>query len=116
MKIPKLGVEVDLFGDTDPKKMPSHLWGDLRSMDYSTAVKADTTKQNFTVCPRHWFIDAVYRCADCATDFLFSAKEQKFWYEDRHFYVDSLPVRCPECRKKERARKRQAQLPKGEQK
>ena len=116
MKIPKLGLELDVFGDTDPKKMPAHLWSGLRTMDYSSAVRADTTKQDFTVCPRHWYIDAVFQCVDCGKEFLFSAKEQRFWYEERGFYVDSLPKRCAECRKKERTRKSEAQLPKTKRK
>ena len=112
MKIEKLSVELDVFGDTDPKKMPAHLFGDVRTMNYASAVRADVTKQDFTVCPRHWYVDAVFRCIDCGSDFLFSATEQRFWYEDRRFYVDSRPTRCVACRKKERARKRETQLSK----
>ena len=106
MKITSLGIEFDLFGDTDPKKMPAHLWGHVRTMDYSTAVRADTAKQNYTVCPRNWYIDAVYRCRDCGEDFVFSVTEQRYWYEQRRFFIESRPVRCVKCRKKE------AQLPK----
>jgi hypothetical protein len=96
---------MDGFGNTDPLKMPLHLFHGAVSIDYATAVRADVTKQDYTVCPRHWYIDATFKCRDCDEDFLFSAQEQRFWYEQRRFYVDSQPVRCPECRKKERARK-----------
>jgi hypothetical protein len=111
MKIPTLGIEMDIFGDTDPKKMPRHLFSDLRSMDYSTATRADVARQNYSVCPRHWYIDAIFKCVSCGEDFLFSVSEQRFWYESRRFYVDSRPIRCVACRKKERIRRREAQIP-----
>ena len=94
--------EFDSFGDTDPRKMPSHLFHGALSLNYDSAGRADTTKQNFSVCPRHWYIDTVFRCEACCTEFIFSVKEQRFWYEEREFYVDSLPLRCPACRKQER--------------
>lgn len=103
---------MDIFGSTDAKKMPPHLFYGAVSIDYTTAVRADISKQDYTVCPRHWYVDAIFKCVDCGTEFLFSAKEQHFWYEERRFYVDSYPKRCPDCRKKERARKESAQKPK----
>lgn len=112
MKIPDPGIEGGFHGDTDPKKMPAHFWVGLRSMNYGTAVRAEVKKQNYTVCPRHWYIDATFRCVDCKQDFVFSASEQKCWYEQRRFYVDSKPIRCVACRKEERVRRREAQLPK----
>ena len=103
---------MDISGSTKPQKMPLHFFHGAVSLDYSTAVRADITKQDYSVCPRHWYIDAVFKCADCGAEFLFSAKEQHFWYEERRFYVDSYPKRCPDCRKKERVRKATAQKPK----
>lgn len=103
---------MDAFGDTDPKTMPPHFFHGAVFIDYSTAVRAEVAKQDYTSCPRHWYIDATFRCIDCGKDFLFSAEEQRFWYEERKFYVDSIPTRCPICRKKERARKSAAQKPK----
>jgi Probable zinc-ribbon domain len=107
-----LAIDMDVFGDSDPKKMPPHLFHGAVSIDYGTAVRADVTKQDYSVCPRHWYIDATFKCIDCGLDFLFSADEQRFWYEQRRFYVDSQPTRCPACRKKERARNLAAQKPK----
>ena len=103
---------MDIFGDTDPKKMPQHFFHGAVSINYDTAVRADVSKQDYTVCPRQWYIDSTFKCMDCCKDFLFSAEEQRYWYEQRRFYVDSKPTRCPACRKKERARKLAAQKPK----
>jgi putative zinc ribbon protein len=93
-----------VWGEKDPKGMPSHLFFGSRRLDYCTAQRADVSKQNYSVCPRHWYLDATFICRDCAEEFIFSASEQRFWYEDRHFWIDSLPTRCIPCRKKQRTR------------
>jgi hypothetical protein len=92
------------FGEKNPKGMPSHLFFGSQRMDYSTAQRADITKQNYSVCPRHWYIDATFVCRDCADEFVFAADEQRFWYEGRRFWIDSLPTRCVGCRKEQRTR------------
>lgn len=85
-----------------PQKMPEHsFYGALR-LDYDSAERADVAKQNFCVQARAWYIDATFRCEACETEFVFSAKEQQFWYEEQRFYVDSMPRKCPECRKQDR--------------
>lgn len=73
-------------------------------MDYKTSQKADISKQNYTVCPRHWYVDATFVCRDCGQEFVFKVSEQRFWYEERRFYVDSIPKACPNCRRAERTR------------
>lgn len=45
-------------------------------------------------------------CADCKTDFVFSADEQRFWYEEKRFPVVSYPKHCLDCRRKRRGRKK----------
>jgi len=94
----------EIFGGKDPKKMPAHLFHEVRGMDYATAQKADVSKQHYTVCPRQWYVDAVFVCRDCGKEFVFSANEQRFWYEDRQFFIESLPKQCIDCRKAERNR------------
>ena len=93
---------MDIFGNTDPKLMPTHFFFGAISIDYSTAVKAKTSKQNYSVCPRQWYIDANFKCKGCDTNFLWSASEQKAWFEDYQFWVDSYPTLCPKCRKEKR--------------
>src|SRR5574341_1550125 len=98
------GFNIGLFGENSPKRMPGHLFFGARWMDYSTAVRADISKQNYSVCPRHWYVDATFACRDCDKEFTFTASEQRFWYEERRFWIDSLPTRCPPCRKEQRTR------------
>ena len=90
---------VDSFGSTDPREMPSHLFWRASSLDYENAIRANVEEQNYSVCPRHWYIDAKIPCADCDNQFLFSKEEQKHWYEKLKFYVDSFPDRCKPCQK-----------------
>lgn len=89
----------DSFGDTDPRLMPAHLFWDCLHLDYSSAVRADITRQNYTVCPRHWYISATFKCEKCGNSFEFTAEEQRFWYEDLQFFIESVPRHCTACRK-----------------
>jgi len=93
-----------LFGESNPRLMPRHFFWDVRNMDYKTAERADILKQNYTVCPRHWYINATFICRDCGKEFVFTASEQRFWYEEKQFYVDSCPKTCTTCRRSERTR------------
>ena len=93
---------MDVFGSTDPKKMPLHFFYRCLNINYATAVRADINAQDFTVAPRHWYIDASFPCAQCKTEFVWSAQEQKTWFEEYRFYVDSQPTLCRECRAKRR--------------
>lgn len=94
------------FGRNDPREMPAHLFFGSVRVDYGTAVRADFEKQNCSICPRYWYVDAVFLCARCRHEFTFSAAEQHAWYEDYGFWIDSLPTRCLICRRNLRDLKR----------
>ena len=64
-----------------------------------SAIRADPTRQNFTVFPRNFYVDTLRDCRSCGRPFLFFAREQKYWYEVLRFYVDADCVHCPECRR-----------------
>jgi hypothetical protein len=86
------------FGRDDPREMPVHFfYGSIR-IDYESAVRADTARQNCSICPRYWYIDASFRCVRCDREFAFTAGEQRTWYEEYGFWVDSLPKHCLPCR------------------
>ena len=76
---------MDILGDTDARRMPPHFFPGAISIQYGTAVRSDISKQNYAVCPRHWYIEATFKCQDCGSDFSFSVEEQRFWYEKRRF-------------------------------
>lgn len=87
------------FGSDDPLDMPAHLFHRSLRVDYETAVRGDTDKQNCSICPRHWYVDAIFQCDRCGAEFTFTTAEQRAWYEDYGFWVDSLPRHCLACRR-----------------
>jgi hypothetical protein len=98
-----------MFGRDDPREMPGWLFGGFGrggvALAYDSAVRAEISKQNYSVQPRYWYIDAIMRCDECAETFVFSAAEQRQWYEEYRFYVESLPRHCPKCRSERRRTK-----------
>ncbi|MBI3927176.1 MAG: zinc-ribbon domain-containing protein [Armatimonadetes bacterium] len=65
-----------------------------------TAVTADLTRQTRATVPVTHYFDVKRRCRDCDRPFLFFADEQKHWYEELGFGLESDCVRCAECRKR----------------
>ena len=74
----------------------------MRWLDLFRVLRADRTKQNYSVMPRLLYYPRVRACRRCGGIFIFSAREQKYWYEDLKFYVDSTAVECVTCRKQKR--------------
>lgn len=89
----------DFWGESDPRGMPPHFFQGTLHLEYDSAVRADVANQNYTMVPRYWYVDATMRCDRCGYRFLFSAVEQKAWYEDYGFYVDAFPKHCRDCRR-----------------
>ena len=88
---------MDIFGDTDPRKMPDHLFTGALFIDYETAVRGNPKKQNFSVCPRNWYVDVDFKCVECRQEFTWTTSEQKVWFEDYFFWIDSSPKHCKKC-------------------
>lgn len=64
-----------------------------------TALRADTSVQNFSMYPREYYVDILRACRSCKRPFIFSAREQKYWFETLRFYVDANCVECSDCRR-----------------
>ena len=101
---------MDYFGTTNPKNMPEHLFFGAIYKNYETAVKADISKQNFSVCPRHWYIDVGFKCKGCEQTFIWLVEEQKAWFEEYVHYIDSKPNHCRQCRYQQRRIKKWKQI------
>ena len=56
------------------------------------------------------FKDQTIACADCNSNFIFSAGEQEFFQEKG---LSNAPKRCPQCRKAKKQRSRHAGSGKG---
>ncbi len=75
----------------------------------ATRIRADESKQNYSVIPKKEYVDVLCRCRECRRWFIFFAKEQQYWFEELRFFVDSTCVHCPECRHTRRHRHREEQ-------
>lgn len=67
----------------------------------NTAVVADLSRQTPGMIPVTHYFDVKRKCADCGQYFIFFAEEQKHWYEELGFGLDSDCVRCVNCRKRQ---------------
>ena len=100
-----LRIRMDYFGETSSVNMPRHFFGQCLHINHDSAIRADVSRQNYSVCPRHWYVDATFKCSRCSETFCFTVAEQKRWYEELGFYVDSYAKACPACRRNDRQRK-----------
>jgi Probable zinc-ribbon domain len=57
---------------------------------------------------RGYYEDVPFRCRGCGRDEIWTAAQQKWWYEVAKGYVYSTAKLCRPCRKKERARRTEA--------
>lgn len=55
-----------------------------------------------------FYIDTPFVCKDCGAHEIWTAKQQKWWYEIAKGQIDSRAVRCRPCRLLERARVEEA--------
>jgi hypothetical protein len=49
-----------------------------------------------------------FTCCDCGAEEVWTAKQQKWWYEVMHAHIESRAVRCLACRRARRERLQQA--------
>ena len=67
----------------------------------NTAIPADPTQQVAATVPVTHYFDLECKCRACGRPYIFFAKEQKHWYEELGFSLNSDCVRCIECRKQQ---------------
>lgn len=46
-----------------------------------------------------FYVDSPFVCKDCGSHEVWTAKQQKWWYEIAKGHIDSKAVRCRPCRK-----------------
>ena len=69
------------------------------------AIRGNPHKQHLCFwhnAPMYFYVDQPRTCAQCGVAFVFTAREQKHWYEALGFYGTSVPVRCLACRRRRR--------------
>lgn len=70
-------------------------------------IKADLAKQapNNSYSPPLYYEDACFKCRDCGVDCVWTAEQQRLWYEEWGGPVQSTAVRCRACRQSVRRKK-----------
>ncbi len=71
-------------------------------------IPADRTQQvpnNSYSSPPTYYEDREFRCLDCGKQEVWTAEQQKWWYEIAKGSLYSVAVRCRDCRHKRRAAK-----------
>ena len=58
--------------------------------------------------PPDYYYDIEFECKDCGKVEVWTAAQQKWWYEEAGGYFFATAVRCRDCRARERARKQDA--------
>jgi hypothetical protein len=53
---------------------------------------------------RGYYRDEAFRCIDCGAEGVWTAKQQKWWYEVAKGGIFSKSTRCRACRRRERMR------------
>jgi Probable zinc-ribbon domain len=81
-------------------KMHRFQWACNHCIAEGMAIKGDYLKQYHGLgSPILAYTNLKRICVDCSAEFVFSAQEQQYWYEVLGFYLDSIPKKCPNCRK-----------------
>ena len=53
---------------------------------------------------RGYYIDELFNCKDCGKEEIWTATQQKWWYEVARGDIWTTAIRCRSCRRKERTR------------
>ena len=70
-------------------------------------IKADPSKQarNNSYSPPLYYEDLSFKCRDCGAECVWTAEQQRLWYEEWGGSVQSTAVRCRACRQRVRREK-----------
>jgi len=71
-------------------------------------LKPDNSYSDPAFVVRGFYLDLPFTCRDCGRHEVWSATQQKWWYEVAGGDVWTTAVRCRACRRKERERKNEA--------
>lgn len=82
-------------------------WACRACFAHGRALEARPWLQTFCDHPPYLaYFDRTQRCSDCESEFVFSATEQRYWYETLKFWVQSRPLQCARCRRLRRDRRK----------
>jgi hypothetical protein len=88
-----------------------------RKLERIKYVRVDFTRLNtgnsYGPCRQRWYMEGFYAdqpffCKDCGRMEIWTAEQQRWWYEEMGGPVETTAVRCRACRIRERERKAEA--------
>lgn len=70
-------------------------------------IKADLTKHtpNNSYSPPLYYEDISFKCRDCGAECIWTAEQQRLWYEEWGGPIQSTAVRCRPCRQRAQSKK-----------
>src|SRR2546423_11509169 len=80
----------------------------LAGIKAGTIVPVDRLKVfSRSVLPKipDYYRDTWFTCKDCGERDLWTAKQQKRWYEEQGGEIEAVAIRCRACRRKEKSRR-----------
>ena len=81
-----------------PAPVPSPPRGSLL-VDVSQLVTNNSYRPGLPRFAQHgYYVDQWYACVDCGKHEVWTAAQQKWWYETAKGYIDSIAIRCKPCR------------------
>ncbi|HIQ15089.1 MAG TPA: hypothetical protein EYH38_05895 [Leucothrix sp.] len=82
----KIYAEIDT---TDISNMPSGaIKSNYNNLDHNNI---------YDLLPK-FYVDKSYSCKDCGSNEIWTAKQQRWWYETAKGHINSTAVRCRRCR------------------
>jgi hypothetical protein len=75
-----------------------------------SAISADckALQHNNSYCLPLFYVDKPFVCKDCGIAQIWTAQQQKWWYEVAKGDINSTAIRCRSCRCKEQQRRAEA--------
>lgn len=78
--------------------------GPVVPVDFSK-LKANNSYGLSAFAQRGYYVDRPFTCCDCAAACVWTAEQQRWWYETVGGSQDAIAKRCRPCRQRERQRK-----------
>lgn len=88
-----------VLGLPDPRRAPPLRAPGLEPADVGVLARHNNT---YGALPTY-YVDRAFTCRDCGAEEVWTARQQKWWYEVVHGPIDSHAVRCLACRRARRA-------------
>jgi len=90
---------------TDSRRAPR---GNPRILVDTTALAPNNSYGAPAFVTRGYYVDEPFRCQGCGKDEVWTATQQKWWYEVAKGYAWSTARLCRPCRRAEQARRAEA--------